>query len=95
MKILASLSSNSATRISKLLACSSLISDILPRIIKFISIYGVLRLQRKEATAMTNLRFSDIQSLSTEVLEPISLILDEFQRLVLLFEAAFSEQLAE
>ena len=44
---------------------------------------------------MTNRRFSDIQSLSTEVLEPISLTLDEFQQLVLLFEAAFSDQLAE
>jgi hypothetical protein len=44
---------------------------------------------------MGSLRFIDIQTRPTEVLELISLTLDEFQRLVPPFEAAFEAHMAE
>src|SRR6266516_3238976 len=49
----------------------------------------------KEATAMRSLRFTDIQTRPTEVLDLTSLTVDEFQRLVLPFEAAFQAHMAQ
>jgi hypothetical protein len=63
-------------------------------ILEFISIYGMLCLRRKEATSMGTLRFADIQARSTEVLDLTSLTVDEFQRLVPPFEAAFQAHMA-
>src|SRR6266542_2021530 len=48
----------------------------------------------KEATAMGNLRFADLQTRPTEVLDLTSLTLDEFQQLVPPFEAAFQARMA-
>jgi hypothetical protein len=64
------------------------------KLIEFISIYGILRLQRKEATAMGTLRFADLQTRPTEVLDLTSLTVDEFQCLVPPFEAAFQAHMA-
>ncbi len=49
----------------------------------------------KEATAMGNLRFADLQTRPTEVLNLTSLTLEEFQQLVPPFEAAFQAHMAE
>ena len=65
------------------------------KVIEFISIYGILGLQRKEATAMGTLRFADLQTRPTEVLDLTSLTVDEFQQLVPPFEAAFQAHMAE
>jgi Helix-turn-helix of DDE superfamily endonuclease len=54
----------------------------------------MLGLQRKEATAMGTLRFTDLQSRPTEVLDLTSLTLDEFRQLVPPFEAAFQAHMA-
>jgi Helix-turn-helix of DDE superfamily endonuclease len=63
--------------------------------IEFISIYDILCLQRKEATAMGHVRFTDLQTRPLEVLDLTSLTLDEFQRLVPPFEAAFQAHMAQ
>jgi hypothetical protein len=63
--------------------------------IEFISIYDMLCLQRKEATAMGHVRFTDLQTRPLEVLDLTSLTLDEFRRLVPPFEAAFQAQMAQ
>jgi Helix-turn-helix of DDE superfamily endonuclease len=63
--------------------------------IEFISIYDILCLQRKEATAMGHLRFTDLQTRPLEVLDLTSLTLDEFRRLVPPFEAAFQAHMAQ
>src|ERR687895_2888783 len=63
--------------------------------IEFISIYGILGLRRQEATAMGSLRFTDIQTRPTEVLDLSSLTVDEVQQLVPPFEAAFQAHMAE
>jgi hypothetical protein len=44
---------------------------------------------------MGSLRFTDIQTRPTEVLDLTSLTVDEFQRLVLPFEAAFQAHMAQ
>jgi hypothetical protein len=62
--------------------------------IEFISIYGILCLRRKEATAMGSLRFADRQTRPTEVLDWTSLTVAEFQQLVPPFEAAFQAHMA-
>jgi hypothetical protein len=54
----------------------------------------MLCLRRKEATAIGTLRFADLQTRPTEVLDLTSLTLDEFQRLVPPFEAAFEAHMA-
>jgi hypothetical protein len=59
------------------------------------SIYDILCLQRKEATAMGHLRFSDLQTRPLEVLDLTSLTLEEFRRLVPPFEAAFQAHMAQ
>jgi hypothetical protein len=59
------------------------------RLKEFISIDGILGLQRKEAIAMGTLRFTDLETRPTEVLDLTSLTLDEFRQLVPPFEAAF------
>ncbi len=63
--------------------------------VKFISIYDILCLRRKEATAMGHLRFTDLQTRPLEVLDLTSLTLDEFRRLVPPFEAAFQAHMAQ
>jgi Helix-turn-helix of DDE superfamily endonuclease len=63
--------------------------------VEFISIYGILGLRRKEATAMGSLRFTDIQTRPTEVLDLSSLTVDEFQQLIPPFEAAFQAHMAQ
>jgi Helix-turn-helix of DDE superfamily endonuclease len=55
----------------------------------------MLCLRRKEATAMGSLRFTDIQARPTEVLDLTSLTVEEFQHLVLPFEAAFQAHMAQ
>src|SRR6266436_5072823 len=55
----------------------------------------MLCLQRKEATAMGSLRFADIQTRPTEVLDLTSLTVDEFRQLVPPFEAAFQAHMAD
>src|SRR6266540_1115286 len=62
--------------------------------VEFISIYGILCLPRKEASAMSGLRFTDLQTRPTEVLDLTSLTGDEFQQLVPPFEAAFQAYMA-
>jgi len=64
------------------------------RIIELISIDGILCLRRKEVTAMGTLRFADLQTRSTEVLDLTSLTVDELRHLVPPFEAAFQAQMA-
>src|SRR6266511_2432505 len=64
------------------------------RILELISIYGMLSLQRKEATAMGTLRFADLQTRPTEVLDLTSLTVDELRQLVPPFEAAFQAHMA-
>src|SRR5512132_2029523 len=54
----------------------------------------MLGLQRKEAIAMGTLRFADLQTRPTEVLDLTSLTVDEFQPLVPPFEAAFQAHMA-
>jgi hypothetical protein len=54
----------------------------------------MLGLQRLEARALAGLRFTDIQTRPTEVLDVTSLTGDEFQRFVPPFEAAFQAQMA-
>jgi hypothetical protein len=54
----------------------------------------MLRLQRKEATVMGTFRFADLQTRPTEVLDLTSLTVDELQRLVPPFEAAFQTHMA-
>jgi hypothetical protein len=54
----------------------------------------MLGLQRKEATAMGTLRFADLQTRPTEVLDLTSLTVDEFRQLVPPFEAAFQAHMA-
>src|SRR5215813_14307313 len=48
-------------------------------ILEFISIYDMLCLPRKEATAMGNLRCTDLQTRPLEVLDLTSLNLEEFR----------------
>jgi hypothetical protein len=55
----------------------------------------MLCLRRKEAIAMGSLRFTDIQTRPTEVLDLTSLTVEEFQHLVLPFEAAFQAHMAQ
>jgi hypothetical protein len=62
--------------------------------LEFISIYDILGLQRKEATAMGTLRFVDLQTRPTEVLDLTSLTLDEFRQLVPPFETTFQAHMA-
>ena len=62
--------------------------------LEFISLYGILGLQRKEATVMGSLRFTAIQTRPTEVLDLTSLTVEEFQQLVPPFEAAFQAHMA-
>jgi Helix-turn-helix of DDE superfamily endonuclease len=64
-------------------------------ILEFISIYGILGLQRKEATVMGTLRFTDLETRPTEVLDLTSLTLDEIRPLVPPFEAAFQAHMAQ
>jgi hypothetical protein len=64
-------------------------------LLEFISIYDILGLRWKEATAMGSLQFTDIQTSPTEVLDLTSLTVDEFQQLVPSFEAAFQPYMAE
>jgi hypothetical protein len=54
----------------------------------------MLDLLRKEVTAMGNLRFADLQTRPTEILDLTSLTVDEFRPLVPPFEAAFQTQMA-
>jgi hypothetical protein len=54
----------------------------------------MLGLQRKEAIAMGTLRFADLQTRPTEVLDLTSLTVDEFRQLVPPFEAAFQAHMA-
>jgi Helix-turn-helix of DDE superfamily endonuclease len=61
---------------------------------EFISIYGILGLRRQEAPAMGTLRFADLQTRPTEVLDLTSLTVDEFRQLVPPFEAAFQAHMA-
>ena len=61
---------------------------------KFITIYGMLCLQAKEAPRMTSLRFTDVQARLTEFLDLTSLTLEEFQALVPPYEAAFQAHMA-
>jgi Helix-turn-helix of DDE superfamily endonuclease len=63
-------------------------------ILEFISIYDILGLHRKEAPAMGTLRFVDLQTRSTEVLDLTSLTLDEFRQLVPPFETAYQAHMA-
>jgi Putative transposase of IS4/5 family (DUF4096)/Helix-turn-helix of DDE superfamily endonuclease len=63
--------------------------------VEFISIYDMLCLQRKEATAMGHVRFTALQTRPLEVLDLTSLTLDEFRRLVPPFEAAFQAHMAQ
>ena len=66
----------------------------LPRI-ELISIYSILGLQRQEAIAMGTLRFADLQTRPTEVLDLTSLTVDELRQLVPPFEAAFQAYMAD
>jgi hypothetical protein len=77
------------------LSIASLDEVLLALQIEFISIYDILCLQRKEATAMGNVRFTDLQTRPLEVLDLTSLTLDEFRRLVPPFEAAFQAHMAQ
>jgi hypothetical protein len=63
--------------------------------LELISIYGTLGLQRKEAIAMGTLRFGDLQTRPTEVLDLTRLTVDEFRQLVSPFEAAFQAHMAD
>jgi hypothetical protein len=63
--------------------------------LEFILIYGILGLQRKEAIAMGTLRFTDLETRPTEVLDLTSLTLDELRQLVVPFEAAFQAHMAD
>jgi len=45
---------------------------------KFITIYGILCLPRKEALQMASVQFTDVQARPTEFLDLTSLTLDEF-----------------
>jgi Helix-turn-helix of DDE superfamily endonuclease len=63
--------------------------------LEFIPIYDILCLRRKEATTMAGLRFSDIHSRPSEVLDLTSLTLDEFMQLVAPFETAFQAHMAQ
>jgi hypothetical protein len=62
--------------------------------LELISIYGILCLRRKEATAMGALRFADLQTRPTEVLDLTSLTVEEFRDLVPPYEAAFQAHMA-
>ncbi|MBI3302720.1 MAG: transposase family protein [Deltaproteobacteria bacterium] len=68
---------------------TALLIRVHPDLLELISIYGILRLQRKEAIAMGTLQFADVQTRPTEVLDLTSLTVKEFQELVPPFEAAF------
>jgi hypothetical protein len=63
--------------------------------IELISIYDMMCLRRKEATAMGSLRFADLQTHPTELLDLTSLTLAEFQQLVPHVEAAYQAHMAE
>ena len=63
-------------------------------LLEFISIYGILSLRRKEASAMETLRFADLQTRPTEVLDLTRLTVDEFRQLAPPFEAAFQAHMA-
>jgi hypothetical protein len=62
--------------------------------LEFISIYDILGLQRKEASAMGALQFADLQARPTEVLDLTSLTVEEFRQLVPPFETAFQAHMA-
>src|SRR2546421_10527791 len=62
--------------------------------VEVISIYDILCLRRKEATTMGTLRFADVQTRPTELLDLTSLTVEEFQPLVPPFEAAFQAHMA-
>jgi hypothetical protein len=51
-------------------------------------------LQRKEATTMGTLRFAELQTRPTEVVDLTSLTVNELQQLVPPFEAAFQAPMA-
>jgi Helix-turn-helix of DDE superfamily endonuclease len=61
--------------------------------LELISIYGILCLRRKEASAMGTLRFAEIQTHPTAVLDFTSLTVEEFRELIPPFEAAFQTQM--
>src|SRR5215475_15017005 len=61
---------------------------------EFISIYGILCLRGKEGTAMGSLRFADLQTGPTELLDLTSLTLDELQQLAPPVESAFQAHMA-
>jgi hypothetical protein len=58
------------------------------------SIDAILGLQRKDAAAMGALRFTDLQTRPTEVLDLTSHTLDEFRPLVPPLETAFQAHMA-
>jgi hypothetical protein len=64
------------------------------RLLEVISIYDILGLRRKEAAAMGALRFADLQTRPTEVLDLTSLTVNECAPLAPPFEAAFQAQMA-
>jgi hypothetical protein len=64
------------------------------QILEVISIYDILGLRRKEAAAMGALRFADLQTRPTEVLDLTSLTVNEFAQLAPPFEAAFQAHMA-
>src|SRR5512132_1516044 len=55
----------------------------------------MLGLQRKEASAMAGLRFTDLQTRPTEVLDLTSLTVEEFQQLAPPFDTAFQAHMAQ
>src|SRR5215218_8868244 len=62
-------------------------------IVEFITIWAILCLSRKEAQTM--LRYRDLSTSTTDVLDLTSLTVDEFTALVPPFEAAFLDYMAE
>jgi Helix-turn-helix of DDE superfamily endonuclease len=69
-------------------------TELTAYIVELISIYGILGLQGKEATTMGTLRFADLRTRPTEVLDLTSLTVNEFQQLVPPFEATFQAHMA-
>jgi hypothetical protein len=62
--------------------------------IELISIYGILCLRRKEAAAMGTLRFADIQTRPSEVLDFTSLPVEEFRAVVPPLATVFQAHMA-
>jgi hypothetical protein len=63
-------------------------------LLELIPIYDILGLQRKEATTMGTLRFVDLRTRPTEVLDLTTLTVSELQPLVTPFESAFQAHMA-